>query len=146
MEVARTVVRDGEVESAAAKFGVSQRSVWRWLRSYKERGEAGLKHQQGGGRPRSVVLLNEVDIRSIVLQPAKAFGSTSGLWTAGRFHRLLYEDLGVTLSRDTIRKRLHDGGLGCDWKVLHVVDRYLIEACRYTRCFDLSPSAERRIM
>lgn len=44
MAAVRAVVEDGVGLARAAKlFGVSKPSVWRWVRSYRDSGEAGLK-------------------------------------------------------------------------------------------------------
>jgi len=79
----------------ATIFGVSQRSVFGWLKAYKESGISSLKCQDGRGRK---LLLNSKDDQSIAKknielyphQPKKAFAMT-------------VEETGIKMSYDTFK-------------------------------------------
>lgn len=63
-----------------------------------------------GGRPRLLAALDMERINDIVLEPASAFGFESDLWTVGRLRRVIREQYGVTVSPDTVWRRLREAG------------------------------------
>lgn len=87
---------NGMIKDDIAKvFGVSQRSIFGWLKAYKEKGLASLKCQDGRGRK---LILNSKEHQEIVKkyielyphQPKKAFSFT-------------VEETGVNMSYDTFK-------------------------------------------
>ena len=107
----QAVERGWAVAQAADAFGVTRRTLHRWLNRYEENGEDGLQRRPGSGRPRKLNELDEAELRAIVLRPASAFGYESDLWTVGRLHRVIHEEYHVAVSRDTIWRRLREAGL-----------------------------------
>lgn len=105
------VERGWAVGEAADAFGVSRRTLHRWLGRYQENGEVGLERKPGSGRPRKLEDLDETQIRAIVLRPASAFGYETDLWTVGRLHRVIEEQHQLVISRDTVWRRLREAGL-----------------------------------
>lgn len=105
------VQRGWPVGQTADCYGISRRTLHRWLARYGNGGQDGLLRKEGSGRPRKLEELTEDDWWAIVLQPASAFGYESDLWTVGRVHRVIHNLYGVTVSRDTIWRRLRDAGL-----------------------------------
>jgi transposase len=105
------VERGWAVGEAADAFGVSRRTLHRWLGRYQENGEGGLERKPGSGRPRKLEDLDETQIRAIVLRPASAFGYETDLWTVGRLHRVIEEQHQLVISRDTVWRRLREAGL-----------------------------------
>lgn len=105
------VERGWRVGEAADAFGISRRTLHRWLTRYKDNGRDGLHRQPGSGRPRKLEELDEHDLRDIVLQPASTFGYETDLWTVGRLHGVIHDLYQVAVSRDTIWRRLREAGL-----------------------------------
>lgn len=105
------VQRGWPVGQTADCYGVSRRTLHRWLVRYDEDGHSGLHRKEGSGRPRKLEELTEDDWRAIVLQRASAFGYETDLWTVGRVHCVIHDLYDVTVSRDTIWRRLCDAGL-----------------------------------
>jgi len=105
------VQRGWAVGEAAHAFGVSRRTLHRWLGKYQNQGEAGLERKAGSGRPRKLDDLDEAQIRAIVLRPASVFGYETDLWTVGRLHRVIEDEHQVAISRDTVWRRLREAGL-----------------------------------
>jgi len=107
----QAVQRGWAVGEAADAFGISRRTLHRWLGRYQRNGEAGLERRLGSGRPRKLAELDEAEVRAIVLCPASAFGYETDLWTVGRLHRVIEEEHQVAISRDTVWRRLREAGL-----------------------------------
>lgn len=105
------VERGWPVGQAADAFGISRRTLQRWLTRYRNDGHDGLQRQPGSGRPRTLEELDEDDLRAIVLQPASTFGYETDLWTVGRLHGVIHGLYEVSVSRDTIWRRLREAGL-----------------------------------
>ena len=49
-------------------------------------------------------------LNDIVLEPASHFGFETDLWTVGRLRQVIREQYGVTISQDTVWRRLRDAG------------------------------------
>jgi transposase len=105
------VQRGWPIGQTADCYGVSRRTLHRWLVRYGRDGHNGLHRKKGSGRPRKLEELTEDDWRAIVLERASAFGYETDLWTVGRVHRVIHDLYDVTVSRDTIWRRLRDAGL-----------------------------------
>ena len=105
------VQRGWRVDQAADAYGVSRRTLHRWLARYDRNGYDGLHRKEGSGRPRKLEDWSEDDWRAIVLQPASAYGYETDLWTVGRLHGVIHDAYGMTVSRDTIWRRLREAGL-----------------------------------
>jgi hypothetical protein len=49
-------------------------------------------------------------LNDVVLEPASHFGFETDLWTVGRLRQVIRDHYGVTLSEDTVWRRLRDAG------------------------------------
>ena len=98
----------GEVANA---YGIDRTTVYRWQRRFEKDGTDGLLRKPGSGRPRKLEDLDEEDLLAIVMQPASAFDYETDLWTVRRLHRVIQDEFGVKVSRDTIWRRLREAGL-----------------------------------
>jgi transposase len=105
------VERGLPVGQVADTFNVDRTTLFRWLHSYERDGLAGLQRKPGSGRPRLLNDLHEDDLRRIILHPASDFGYETDLWTVGRLRQVLAELYEVTLSKNTVWRRLRDAGL-----------------------------------
>jgi len=107
----QAVGRGWPIGNAADVFGVSRRTLHRWLSRYATDGACGLERKSGSGRPRKLKGLSEKELRNIVLKPASAFGYETDLWTVARLHGVIQNRYHVAISRDTIWRRLREAGL-----------------------------------
>jgi len=105
------VQRGISITQVAECFGTDRRTVHRWVARFEREGEHGLVRRPGGGRPRTLAECQEEDFRWLVLQPATTFGFETDLWTVARFRAVLADHLRITISHDTVWRRLREAGL-----------------------------------
>jgi transposase len=98
----------GEV---AAAYNVDRTTLFRWLARRDKFGDKGLQRKSGSGRPRLLEDLQSDWLLDIVFEPATAFGFETDLWTVGRLHQVAQEKHAITVSKDTIWRRLREAGL-----------------------------------
>jgi transposase len=105
------VKRGLAVGQVADAFNVDRTTLFRWVQRYHNNGEDGLQRQPVSGRPRLLEELDEEVFRKIIMCPASEFGYETDLWTVGRLQTVLAELCEVTLSKNTVWRRLRDAGL-----------------------------------
>jgi len=103
------VARGVPIGQTSDVFGVSRRTLYRWLGRHSQAGSC--ERKAGSGRPRILEQLTESELRRIVLKPATAFGFETDLWTVSRLHWVLTERFSIGLSHDTVWRRLREAGL-----------------------------------
>jgi transposase len=81
------------------------------MQKYDAEGNVGLLRKTGSGCPRKLEELTEEELRSLVLKGAIHFGFETDLWTVGRLRRVISEEFSMTLSKNTVWRRLRDAGL-----------------------------------
>lgn len=106
-------MRNGRPIAEVAKFYDTHRStVHRWVVRYKKHGGLkGLARRPVSGRPRKLQELNRRQLRRIVLSAASKYGYETDFWTATRLRQVIKSELGVSVCRQTIWRRLRDSGL-----------------------------------
>lgn len=97
--------------TVAEAYRVDRTTVYRWVARWKELGDGGLERRRGSGRPRKLEELTEAELEEIVLEPASTFGFETDLWTVGRLRQVIHDEFGVSLSKNTVWRRLRDAGL-----------------------------------
>jgi transposase len=107
----QAVERGWTIGGAADAFGITRRTLHRWLGRFEQGGENGLERRPGSGRPRVLEELDEGELRAIVLRPASTFGYETDLWTVGRLRQVIQQRHHLTISRDTVWRRLREAGL-----------------------------------
>jgi len=95
----------------AVAYGVNRKTVARWVTRFHKEGASGLQRKAGSGRRRKLEDLSEQGLLNIVLQGAEAFGYEADLWTVGRLRRVIADEFGVHVSKNTVWRRLRDAGL-----------------------------------
>jgi transposase len=105
------VKRGLAVGQVADAFNVDRTTLFRWVQRYDSNGEDGLRRKPVSGRPRLLEELDEDVFRKIIMCPASEFGYETDLWTVGRLQAVLAELCEVTLSKNTVWRRLRDAGL-----------------------------------
>jgi transposase len=99
------------VSQTATTFGVDRTTLHRWLARHAQLGDAGLKRRPVSGRPRKLAAITGQRLKRIVLAPATKFGYETDLWTVGRLHAVLVDQLNVDVSEDTVWRRMREAGL-----------------------------------
>src|SRR5687768_837964 len=78
-------VEAGYCQVEVAEFlGVSDRSVRRWVKAYRDGGAAALAAKQRPGRPTHLTPTQTQQVLSWFRQSPKTFGFATELWTARR--------------------------------------------------------------
>jgi len=95
----------------AEAYGTDRSTVYRWVTRYQEEGEDGLIRRPTSGRPRKLEDLDEYQLCKLVLSPASDFGYETDLWTVARLRRVIREEYRLTISKNTMWRRLRDAGL-----------------------------------
>ncbi len=104
------VKRGQPVGQVAKAYGVNRTTLFRWVQRYATEGSRGLERRAGSGRPRLLATFDMEALNDIVLEPASHFGFETDLWTVGRLGQVIREQYGVTISDDTVWRRLRDAG------------------------------------
>ena len=90
---------DGEdPEQVAGVLHVSERSVWRRLSAWRERGEAGLATRPGWGRPPKLTDAQAAQVVGWLDRSPCDFGFATERWTAPRVAALIEGRLGVRMN------------------------------------------------
>src|SRR5688572_19040085 len=83
--VAVEMVEDGDaVHEVAGLLGVTERSVWRWLRAWRAGGEGALAAAPRSGRPPKLTPRRGVTLLSWLDRSPCEFGFDTERWTAPR--------------------------------------------------------------
>jgi transposase len=90
---------------------MNRTTFFRWVCRFESQGENGLERRAGSGRPRKLQELTAGELRAVVLRPASSFGFETDLWTVGRLRRVIQDEFGVLISKNSVWRRLRDAGL-----------------------------------
>jgi transposase len=108
----RAVLDDGvPVTEVAQAYGTDRTTVHRWLARFEAEGDAGLQRRPVPGRPRKMASWDAAALKAIVMSPASHFGYETDFWTTRRLIQVVWSELGVTVSKQTMMRRLHEAGL-----------------------------------
>jgi transposase len=106
----QAVQRGQPLNQVAQAFGVNRTTLFRWLCRFETEGSRGLERRAGSGRPRLLDVFDMEALNDVVLEPASHFGFETDLWTVSRLRQVIRDQYGVTLSEDTVWRRLRDAG------------------------------------
>ena len=76
-------------QEVADFFKVDRRSVERWVRAFRERGDDGLKAKPVAGRPPTLSSSEERDVLRWFLRSPREFGFSTDLWSAAIVAKLI---------------------------------------------------------
>jgi transposase len=108
----RAVVNDNvTVMEAARAFGTDRTNLHRWLARYRADGQRGLERRPVPGRPRRMADVDSKALAAIVMAPASTCGFETDFWTTPRLIQVVAQQFGVTVSKQTMMRRLHEAGL-----------------------------------
>lgn len=99
------------ISDVATAYHTTRSTVYRWLTRFYESGGDGLNHAPVPGRPRKLVSLDSAGLRTIVLAPASLYGFETDFWTTRRLIQIVLSEYGVSISKQTMMRRLHEAGL-----------------------------------
>lgn len=97
--------------AVAAALGVDRKTIARWVGRFHAGGDVALVRRVGSGRPRKLEDLTEEELLRIVLAGACAYEFETDLWTVSRLRRVIVDEFDISLSKNTIWRRLRDAGL-----------------------------------
>src|ERR1700676_2565182 len=108
-----SMVLDGDAPDAVANLlDVSERSVWRWLRRWRDRGrlgDGGLDIRPGRGRPPKLDARQAMQVLGWIDKSPLGFGFATERWTAPRVAAVIEERMGVRMNHrylnDWLRRR-----------------------------------------
>src|SRR5579864_3296651 len=108
----RAVLEEGlSIVEVARAYCTDRTTVHRWVARFRAEGEEGLRRRSVPGRPRKIENLGADALVTIVLTPASKLGFETDFWTTRRLIQVVRYRFGVTVSKQTIMRRLHEAGL-----------------------------------
>lgn len=108
----RAVLDEGLlVTEVAQAYGTDRTTLHRWLARFQTEGHNGLHRRPVPGRPRKIASLDASALTSIIMAPASTFGYETDFWTTPRLVQVVKDEFGVTVSKQTIMRRLHEAGM-----------------------------------
>jgi len=99
------------VTVVARAYGTDRSTIHRWICRYSNGGPQGLLRRPVSGRPRRFDGVDPQKLRSIVMSSASQYGFETDFWTTRRLIQVLESEFGVTISKQTVMRRLHEAGL-----------------------------------
>src|SRR2546426_1020233 len=109
LAVSRVVNEGDPPNDVAQSLGVSERSVWRWLASWRREGAVGLTAKPGRGRPAKLTKQQAQRVLSWIQESPGKFGFVTDRWTAPRVATLIERFFDVRMNarylNDWLRRR-----------------------------------------
>jgi transposase len=102
--------RDTPVHVVAERLGVDRRSVRRWKRAHRERGQGGLRARPASGRPSKLTAAQRERLTRLVVAGPEAAGYHTSLWTCRRLVDLIRQRFAVTYHPDHVGRLLRACG------------------------------------
>jgi transposase len=99
------------ISVVAQAYGTNRSTIHRWISRYDRAGNTGLARRPVSGRPRKLCSLDSATLRRVVLAPASDYGYETDFWTTRRLIQVIADAFNVTLSKQTVARRLHEAGL-----------------------------------
>ena len=99
------------ISDVATAYHTTRSTVYRWLARFYACGRDGLDRTAVPGRPRKLAGIDSAGLRTIVLAPASQYGFETDFWTTRRLIQIVRSEYGVSISKQTMMRRLHEAGL-----------------------------------
>ncbi len=94
----------------AKQVAVTRRTIYNWWEQWQAQGLEGLADRPGRGRKRKANELYRQQVEAALEQQPRAYGYGFGIWTLKRLRQHLYEQTGLSLSRNRLRELLKELG------------------------------------
>jgi transposase len=105
------LLEDGKtLADVAERLGVSQSSVKRWKKAFRQGGLAALAPKRHPGPKSKLSASQKVQLRKILVRGARAAGFATDLWTCPRVAQVVERTFGVSYHPDHLGRILHDMG------------------------------------
>ncbi|HEX4129867.1 MAG TPA: IS630 family transposase [Pirellulales bacterium] len=98
------------IADVAQVVGVSDSSVKRWKKAFREGGDAALQPKPHPGSPRKLTLVQQQRLRQLLIKGPRAAGFDTELWTCRRVAAVVQRTFGVEYHPDHLGRILHDLG------------------------------------
>lgn len=99
------------IADVSRAFCTDRSTIHRWIARFRKEGEEGLSRRPVPGRPRKIATLNSARLKAMVLKPASEYGFETDFWTTRRLIQVIRAEFGVTVSKQTVMRRLHEAQL-----------------------------------
>ena len=99
--------------AVARALSASVSSVFRWLRTYQEKGSRGLRPQPTPGRPPRLSKSQKSQLAKVLLKGPRASGYRTDLWTLKRVAKVIDQEFGVQYHPCHVWKLLASIGWSC---------------------------------
>src|SRR5262245_39068906 len=124
--------RRGKVVAAIARMvGAGQRSVWRWVQLYQEKGIAGLRARPVPGRPSYLSAEQKTHLTQVLVGGARAQGYQTELWTLARIAQVVWQEFHIRYRPNALWYLLRGLGWSCQKSERRACQR--TDAARQTR-------------
>ena len=109
----KRVIEDGEKPSVViASLRMCRTTIYRWLRAYKKRGEAGVRSRKATGRPSKLSIRQKRQVaRWMNGKDPRQYGFDFGLWTRRIVAELIKERFGIELGVTAVGRLLAEMGI-----------------------------------
>lgn len=96
--------------AVADRFGVHPRTIGKWLKSFNDRGNKGLKAKPNKGGQSKMNSSQRRRVEKILLKGPRPYGFDTDLWTCPRIAAVVKNEIGIDYHPDRLRHILHDLG------------------------------------
>lgn len=121
-------VLDGAKQTTVAnELNVSEGTVSKWMKKYRENGWEGIYHKPKPGRPRTFTDLHSEFTCEIVSHSPKYWGFESDLWTAGMVRDILNEKTKSNISTSRVLVELHKLGFSFQKPKIKAIEKKRIK-------------------
>ena len=103
----KALMMDLKFEVVAKLFGVSERTIVRWVKAWNEKGIDGVIERRRAGRLRKIPADKVKNIEELVEHPQKV---NQTHWTGKKLHGYLRGELNMSVGYSTVMRFLHDQG------------------------------------
>lgn len=108
----RRVAEGQKPSEVMGSMGLCRTTVYKWLKSYRRKGEAGLARKKATGRKPRLRTRQKLQVRRwIVGRDPRQYGFDFGLWTRKIVSELIFRNYGVGLKLTAVGKLLASLGI-----------------------------------
>lgn len=100
-------------DDVAQALGVSQRSVNRWHKAWREQGDEGLASKPNHGRPSRLSARQQDQLTKLLLKGPQKAGFPNDLWTCSRVAQVIERHFGVSYDHSHVWRLLQSLGWSC---------------------------------
>ena len=99
LSVAKLYEEGVNIQELSSSFNVSEMTIYRWVKKYRQGVSFDKKEFDGRGRPPKIDNVDAISILEALKIPASQFGFETDLWTTTRMRQLCKNELNIDISR-----------------------------------------------